>query len=69
MRIYVGGWEVGGRLPRGPDADVRSVRSLSAVTQTGRNFVLEMDRPGYKTDQMGPDRHALDHLVYSFYSK
>ena len=53
MRIDVGGWEVGGRLPRGPYADVRRVRSLSAATQTRRMFALEMGQPGHKTDQMG----------------
>ena len=69
VRIYVGGWEVGGRLPRGPDADVRSVRSLSAATQTRRKFALEMGRPGHKTDQMGPGRRALRYSVCPFYPK
>ena len=69
VRIDVGGWEVGGRLPRGPDADVRRVRSLSAATQTRRMFALEMDRPGHKIDQMGPDCRALGHLIYPFYPK
>ena len=69
MRIYVGWLEVGGRLPRGPDADERYVRLLSAATQTRRMFALEMGRPGHKTDQMGPGRHALGRPLYPFYPK
>ena len=69
MRIDVGGWEVGGRLPRGPDADEARVRLVSAATQTRRKFALEMGRPGHKTDQMGPGRRALGRLVCPFYPK
>ena len=69
MRIDVGGWEVGGRLPRGPDADEPRVRLVSVATQTRRKFALEMGRPGHKTDKMGPGRRALGRLLCLFYPK
>ena len=69
MRIDVGGWEVGGRLPRGPDADEAGVRLVSVATQTRRKFALEMGRPGHKTDKMGPGRRALGRLLCPFYPK
>ena len=69
MRIDVGGWEVGGRLPRGPDADEAGVRLVSVATQTRRKFALEMGRPGHKTDKMGPGRRALGRLLCLFYPK
>ena len=69
MRIYVGRWEVGGRQPRGPDADEARVRLVFAATQTRRKFALEMGRPGHKTDKMGPGRRALGRLVCPFYLK
>ena len=62
-------WEVGGRLPRGPGADERRVRSLSVWTQTGRMFALEMDRAGHKTDKMGSGSRALGHGVCPFCPK
>ena len=69
MCIYVGGWEVGGGLPRGPDADEAHVRLVSVATETRRKFALEMGRPGHKTDKMGPGRCALGRLVCPFYPK
>ena len=69
VRIDVGGWEVGGRLPRGPDADEARVHLVSVATQTRRKFALEMGRPRHKTDQMDPGRRALDRLFCPFYSK
>ena len=69
MRIDVGEWEVGDRLSRGPEADEARVRLVSAVTQTRRKFALEMGRPGYKMDKMGPGPRALDRLLYPFCPK
>ena len=69
MRIDVGGWEVGGRLSRGPDADEARVRLVSAATQNRHKFALKMGRPGHKTDQMGLGRRTLGRLVFSFCPK